>query len=99
MQSTSRSCLLRAPAREIEIEIGENDHDEQENVGHGSRVARLVELDCLPVDIDRDRLGRGAGPAFGKQENDIEELECLDRPEQKREQQEAADIGESDRPE
>ena len=90
--------LLRVSSREIEIEVGEYDHREQQDIGERRRFARFVVLECDPVDAQRDRLGRGAGSAVGEQEDEIEQLERLDRAEQQRKQHQSADVWEGDRP-
>src|SRR5262245_66317535 len=84
--------LLRTAVCQIEIEVRQHDHDEEQDVRHCGTVACLVELDSLPVDIDRDGFRRRTGAALGKQEYDIEELEGLDRAEQERQHQEPANI-------
>src|SRR5262245_66608522 len=92
------SDLPSALSREVEVEVGEHDHREQQDVGKGSRLAGSEILERDAVDINCDRLSRRAGTAFGQQENDVEQLERLDGAKQQRQHQEATDVGEGDRP-
>src|SRR2546430_1934950 len=90
---------LRAPLLdEIQVEIGQDDHDEEKNVGQGRGLAGAEVLEREAVDVDADRLGRRARSALGQEEDHVEDLERLDGAEEEGQQQ-ASDVGEGDRPE
>src|SRR5437763_11532414 len=79
--------FLGPPVCEIEIEVGQHDHREQQDIGERRRFTCLHILEGDAIDVYGDRFGGGAGTAFGQEKHYIEELERLDGAKQERQHQ------------
>jgi len=91
-----RSYRLLAALDGVEVEVGEDDDDEEHDVGDGGRLAGAEELEGHAVDVDGDGFGSGAGTAFGDDVDEVEQFEGFDGPEEDRQQEQAFDVWESD---
>src|SRR5699024_206802 len=54
---------------------GQQQHNQEEDHRECARIADVVELECLPVDLEREYRALHSWPSVGQQQHDLEDLE------------------------